>query len=317
MSRHRSGVLAGRARARSPAGARGPLLQEQVRPRLHGRAGERREDDHQLGAPDPQGRTRHRHLLSPARGHGLPGREHPNRLRLLRERSVDQRHVHHRRRQEAGGRVQALQGMEVPTELAPRFKFREAEVKAGRNHSRFLLHLPKRLLTADQRHGGPPRPERAEPWRRAVGHHHRVTAALEQSPGGLTAVGGRRGVVRVVFENDRRHFEIAESCIGQQRPFSAFDVDLQQVGIVQVWEHVDCGNRREIKHWICVGCRSRISLLPTEELHSPRGGCRAGPCDSPSRSNAGVADVAVEDREIVRVRFEAVYPSLGPLAQHP
>src|SRR6516164_5271481 len=32
----------------------------------------------------------------PLEGYGLPDREHPNRLRLLRERSVDQRDVHRR-----------------------------------------------------------------------------------------------------------------------------------------------------------------------------------------------------------------------------
>ena len=41
------------------------------------------------------------------------------------------------------------EGMEVPAELASTVQVREAEVKAGRNHSRFLLRLPKRLLTAD------------------------------------------------------------------------------------------------------------------------------------------------------------------------
>ena len=36
--------------ARRPAGQRGPLLQEQVRPRLHGRARERGRGDDRLGA---------------------------------------------------------------------------------------------------------------------------------------------------------------------------------------------------------------------------------------------------------------------------
>ena len=44
-------------RARWPAGERGPLLQEQVRPRLHGGACERRQDDHRLGAPHPSRRN--------------------------------------------------------------------------------------------------------------------------------------------------------------------------------------------------------------------------------------------------------------------
>jgi hypothetical protein len=76
---------------------RGPLLQEHVRPRLHGGACEQRRDYPRLGAPDPEGRTRHRHLLPPSAGYGLPDREHPNGLRLLRERFVGQRDVHRRR----------------------------------------------------------------------------------------------------------------------------------------------------------------------------------------------------------------------------
>ena len=104
----RPGIVAGRRRARRSAGERGPLLQEQVRPRLHRGACEQGQEDHRLGASDPQGRTRHRHRVSPARGDGLPGREHPDGLRLLRERTVDQRDVHRRRRREARGRVQAL-----------------------------------------------------------------------------------------------------------------------------------------------------------------------------------------------------------------
>src|SRR6266567_1887375 len=103
--------------------------------------------DHRLGAPDPQRRTRHRHLVSPARGYGLPGREHPNGLRLLRERSVDQRDVHRRRPQEAGGRVQALRRDGSPRGARLAVQVREAEVEAGRNHSRFLLRLQGRILT--------------------------------------------------------------------------------------------------------------------------------------------------------------------------
>ena len=72
------------------------LIDVTSRPRLQGGACEQRQDEHRLGAPDPRGRTRHRHLLSAARGYGLPRREHPNRVPLLRERSVDQRDVHHR-----------------------------------------------------------------------------------------------------------------------------------------------------------------------------------------------------------------------------
>src|ERR1700716_2739917 len=38
-----------------------------------------------------QGRARHHHLVSPSRGNGVPAREHPSGLSLLRERSIDQR----------------------------------------------------------------------------------------------------------------------------------------------------------------------------------------------------------------------------------
>ena len=64
---------------------------------------------------------RHRHLVSPSRGHGLSGREHPNGLRVLREWPVDKRDVHHRRRREASRRFKLSEGMEVPAELASPF----------------------------------------------------------------------------------------------------------------------------------------------------------------------------------------------------
>src|SRR5215471_14707928 len=54
----------------------------------------KRQDDHRLGTPDPQRRTRHRHLLPPAKNYSIPHREHPNRLRLLPKRPVDQHDVH-------------------------------------------------------------------------------------------------------------------------------------------------------------------------------------------------------------------------------
>ena len=79
------------------------------------------------------------------------GREHPNRLCLLRERSIDQRDVHHRRPQEAGGRVQALRRDGSPHGARLAVQVREAEVEARRNHSRFLLRLRRRLLTAEPR----------------------------------------------------------------------------------------------------------------------------------------------------------------------
>jgi len=53
----------------------------------------------------------------------------------------------HRILKEAGGRVQALRrdGRSRRTRLA--VQVREAEVEAGRNHSRFLLRLQERVLT--------------------------------------------------------------------------------------------------------------------------------------------------------------------------
>jgi len=64
---------------------------------------------------------------------------------------VDQRDVHHRRPQEAGGRVQALRRDGSPRGARLAVQVREAEVEAGRNHSWFLLRLRKRLPTAEPR----------------------------------------------------------------------------------------------------------------------------------------------------------------------
>ena len=44
----------------------------------------------------------HRHRLASARGNDVRGREHPMDLRLLRERALDQRPVHARRRSRSG-----------------------------------------------------------------------------------------------------------------------------------------------------------------------------------------------------------------------
>jgi hypothetical protein len=51
--------------------------------------------------------------------------------------------------EEAGGRVQALRRDRSPRGARLAVQIRDAEVKAGRNHSRFLLRLRKRLLTAE------------------------------------------------------------------------------------------------------------------------------------------------------------------------
>ena len=117
---HGPGVVTGGARAGRSAGERGSLLQEQVRPRLHGGRGERGPGVDRLRPPHPQGGARPRHRGSATGGDGLPGREHPLDLRLLRERPVDQRAVHDRRRREAGGRVQALRRHGGPAPSSPR-----------------------------------------------------------------------------------------------------------------------------------------------------------------------------------------------------
>src|SRR3954447_14041198 len=68
-------VVAGRRRACRPPGQRGALLQEQVRPRVHGGARQRGEGHHRLGAPHPQGGARPRDRLAPPPWDPLPGGE--------------------------------------------------------------------------------------------------------------------------------------------------------------------------------------------------------------------------------------------------
>ena len=65
----------------------------------------------------------------PARGDGVPGREHPLGVRVLRERPVDQRAVHARRRREAGGRLQALRRDGRPRRARSQFKFARQKSK--------------------------------------------------------------------------------------------------------------------------------------------------------------------------------------------
>jgi hypothetical protein len=62
------------------------------------------------------------------------------------ERPVGQRDVQRRRSHEAGGRVQALRTDGSPRGTRLAVQVREAEVEAGRNHSRFLLRLQERVL---------------------------------------------------------------------------------------------------------------------------------------------------------------------------
>ena len=66
----------------------------------------------------------------PLGGDRVPGREHPHGLRVLRERPLDQRDVHDRRRQaEAGRRVQALRGHGDPRGARRQFKFARQKSK--------------------------------------------------------------------------------------------------------------------------------------------------------------------------------------------
>lgn len=99
----RPGIVAGGGGTGWPAGERGSLLREQVRPRLHRRTGRRGEEDHRLAAPHPRRGARHRHRVAPTRGDVLRGREHPVDLRVLREPVVGQRAA--RRAEEASGRL--------------------------------------------------------------------------------------------------------------------------------------------------------------------------------------------------------------------
>ncbi len=64
-------------------------------------ASEAKQDD-RLGAPHPEGGARPRHRIAAPRGDALSGREHPDRLRVLRERPLDQRDVRRRRRRRNG-----------------------------------------------------------------------------------------------------------------------------------------------------------------------------------------------------------------------
>src|SRR5262245_17085241 len=66
---------------------------------------------------------------APARGYGLPGREHPNGLRFLRERlSINVMYtVDGPQKRAVGFKLSA--GMEVPAELPSRFKFARQKSK--------------------------------------------------------------------------------------------------------------------------------------------------------------------------------------------
>src|ERR1700722_15740676 len=77
-------------RAGRPARERGSLLQEQIRPCLHGRTGGQGQEGNRLGGPCSQRRARHRRHVPPARGNDIPGREYPMDVRVLRKRPLDQ-----------------------------------------------------------------------------------------------------------------------------------------------------------------------------------------------------------------------------------
>jgi hypothetical protein len=67
----RAGVVAHCLRARRPASARGPILQEQARPCLHSGAGEKGNGHHRLGAAGLREGTGPRHRISTFGGHRL------------------------------------------------------------------------------------------------------------------------------------------------------------------------------------------------------------------------------------------------------
>ena len=136
----RPGVVAGGGCARWPPGKRGPLLQEQVRPRLHGGAG---------------GRSRetvdyvHR-ILKEERGLVIASR--PLEATAFQVENIRWAYVFY----ESGLSINVLytiddptkravgfklsEGMEVPAELAPRFKFARQKSKlAGTIRGSFFV----------------------------------------------------------------------------------------------------------------------------------------------------------------------------------
>ena len=98
----------------------------------------------------------------PLEATSLPGRQHPNRLRLLRERPVDQRvyTIDDHRKRAVGFKLS--EGMEVPPELASRFKFARQKSKLAGTNSRFLL---RRQDDYCPRHRALPRRDSAIPGR--------------------------------------------------------------------------------------------------------------------------------------------------------
>ena len=134
-------------RARRLTGQRGPLLQEQVRPRLDVGASERGAVDHRVGEPDSQGGTGPRHLVPPLEATAFQVENirmayvfYQSGLSINVMYTID----------DAGKRAVGLKlsdGMEVPEELASQFKFARQKSKLAGTIPRFLLRHQKRVLT--------------------------------------------------------------------------------------------------------------------------------------------------------------------------
>ena len=131
------------------ARARGAVLQEQVRPRLHGGARERGRRRPSAGCTESSRRnaasiSRRRPLEATCfRGRGTFGSPYvfyESGLSINVMYTIDDA-------KEASGRVQALRRDGHPrAELASQFKFATAEIEASRDHPRLVLRLQERLL---------------------------------------------------------------------------------------------------------------------------------------------------------------------------
>ena len=138
-----------RSRRRWPGcGPTRRATQEQVRPRLHRAAGRRGARDVEWVTRILKRRARPRRSRPSARGDRVRGRRHPDGLRVLRVRPVDQRDVHASR---TPGSERS--GSSWPTAwTSPRswrrtVQVRPAEVEARRHDPRLLLRDQGRVLT--------------------------------------------------------------------------------------------------------------------------------------------------------------------------
>ena len=129
VSTARLGVVARSSRARWFARERGPLLQEQVRPRVHRRARQRGPEDDRLGAPHPQGGTRLGHRVSPLEATAFQV-ENIRMAYVFYESGLS---INVMYTVDAGGKravgFKLSDGMDVPAELASRFKFARQKSK--------------------------------------------------------------------------------------------------------------------------------------------------------------------------------------------